>query len=219
MKDISKKTKIITILIAIVIIIGMIVTLTVGLNFELKYQEAKTIQLYLGKDFEVTDMKQIVNEILPNQTVMIQKVEVYEDTVSILAKDITEEQKTNIINKVNEKYGTELKADNIDISTVPHTRGRDIIKPYIVPFMMATIIILVYMVIRYYKLGMIKAILETIIVILGTQVILLSIIAITRIPIGRITIPMVLVAYILSLLGLTTYFERLLREKKMKEEK
>lgn len=219
MKDISKRIKIITLLIAIVIIIGMIVTFTVGLNFDLKYQKAKTIQLYLGKDFEITDMKQITNEILPNQTVIIQKVEVYEDTVSILAKDITEEQKANIINKVNEKYGTELKAESTDISTVPHTRGRDIIKPYMVPFMIATIIILVYMVIRYYKLGMIKVILETIIVILGTQAILLSIMAITRISIGRITIPMVLVVYILSLLGLTTYFERLLKEKKVQEEK
>lgn len=219
MKDISKKTKIITILIAVVIIIGMIVTLIVGLNFDLKYQEAKTIQLYLGKDFEITDIKQITNEILPNQTVIIQKVEVYEDTVSILAKDITEEQKTNIINKVNEKYGTELKVDSTEISTIPHTRGRDIIKPYIVPFMIVTIIILVYMVIRYYKLGMIRAILGTIVIILVTQAILLSIMAITRIPIGRITIPMVLVVYILSLLGLTSYFERLLREKKVKEEK
>ncbi|MEI3394135.1 MAG: hypothetical protein V8R82_00115 [Clostridia bacterium] len=40
---------------------------------------------------------------------MIQKVEVFEDSVSITAKDITDEQKQSIIDKVNEKYETELK--------------------------------------------------------------------------------------------------------------
>lgn len=156
MKEIGKNTKIIAILIAIVIIIGMIITLTVGLNFDLRYQEAKKIQLYLEKDFEIADIKQITDEILPNQKVILQKVEVFEDTVSILAKDITEEQKGNIISKVNEKYETNLTSENVEITEIPHTRGRDIIKPYVLPFAIATIIILAYMMVRYYKLGMMK---------------------------------------------------------------
>lgn len=215
----SKKTKILIWLIAIVIVVGMIVTLTVGLNFDLRYQEAKQIQLYLEKDFEIADIKQITDETLPNQKVMIQKIEVYEDSVSILTTDITEEQKANIINKINEKYGTELSADSIQIVTIPHTRGRDIIKPYIMPFVIATIIILVYMMIKYYKLGIIETILKFIALLVIAQAILLSVTAIIRIPIGRATIPMVLLVYILSLEGATTYFEKKLSEKKKDEEK
>ena len=93
MKDRNKKIKIVAFVIAIIIIVGMIVTVTVGFNFDLRYQEAKRIQLYLEKDFEIADIKQITNETLPNQKVVIQKVEVYEDTVSILAKEMKEEQK------------------------------------------------------------------------------------------------------------------------------
>lgn len=219
MKEISQKTKILALFIAIVIIAGMIVTFTIGLNFDLKYQEAKRIQLYLQKDFEVLDIRQITNEVLPNQSVIIQKVEVFEDTVSILAKDMTEEQKTNIINKINEKYELDLSADSIEITNIPHTRGRDIVKPYIMPFAIATIIILIYMAVRYYKIGMVKSLLETVAFLIVTQATLLSVIAIVRIPIGRVTIPLVLVVYVLSLMGLTTYFEKKLREKKMKEEK
>lgn len=219
MKNMSKKTKILIWLIAIVIVVGMIVTLTVGLNFDLRYQEAKQIQLYLEKDFEIADIKQITDETLPNQKVMIQKIEVYEDSVSILTTDITEEQKANIINKINEKYGTELSADSIQIVTIPHTRGRDIIKPYIMPFVIATIIILVYMMIKYYKLGIIETILKFIALLVIAQAILLSVTAIIRIPIGRATIPMVLLVYILSLEGATTYFEKKLSEKKKDEEK
>lgn len=211
--------KIVALFIAIVIIAGIIVTLTIGLNFDLRYQQAQRIQLYIEKDFEISDIKEMTDEILPNQKVIIQKVEVYEDTVSILAKEITEEQKANIIEKINEKYETELSADSTEITTIPHTRGRDIIKPYIVPFVIATVIILVYMAIRYYKLGFVQVILKTVLGLIIVQAILLSIIAITRIPIGRLTIPMVLVVYVLTLLGVTNHWEKKLSEMKKEEGK
>lgn len=219
MKEMSKKTKIIALLIAIIIIAGIIVTLTIGLNFDLRYEQAKKIELYLQKEFDMSDIKQITDEMIPNQKVLLQKVEVFEDTVSITAKDITEEQKVNIVNKVNEKYGTDLTAENIEITNVPHTRGRDIVKPYIMPFAISTIIILVYMAIRYYKLGMIKIILETLGLLVLAQATLLSIMAITRIPVGRLSIPLVLAVYVLSLIGITSCFEKKLSDKKKEEEK
>ena len=214
----SKKTKIIALIIALVILVGMIVTFAVGLNFDLRYQEAKKIQLYLGKDFEIADIEAITKEVLPNQKVVIQKVEVFEDTVSILAKDITEEQKETLINKINEKYELELAADTTEITNVPHTRGRDIVRPYLMPFAIATVIILVYMAIRYYKLGMVAILGKTIAMLVIAQATLLSVMAIVRIPIGRLTIPLVLATYVLSLVGMTTYFEKTLSEKKKEEE-
>ncbi len=219
MKEINKKTKIIALLIAIVIIAGLIVTLTVGLNFDLRYQEAKSIQLYIQKEFEINDIKQITDEVFGNQTVRLQKVEVFEDTVNILVKNITEEQKAEVIRKVNEKYGTELSEDSIQITNIPNTRGRDILRPYIMPFVITTIIILVYMAIRYYKLGMLKIVLQAIASFIIAQATILSIMAITRIPIGRITIPLVLATYVITLVGITTCFEKRLSEKKREEEK
>ena len=71
MKKISKKVKIIALLLAIIIIVGAIVTLTIGLNFNLRYQETKKIQLYLEKDFEISDIKKItdiVDEIVGSYT-------------------------------------------------------------------------------------------------------------------------------------------------------
>lgn len=217
MKKISLKTKILAIAIAIIIVAGLAITLTVGLNFDLRYQDAKRIQLYLEKDFEIADIKQITDEVLPNQSVIIQKVEVFEDTVSILAKDITEEQKTEIVNKINEKYQKELSADEIEITNIPHARLSDFVKPYIIPFAIATVIILVYMAIRYYPLGIVATIAKTIGTLVIAQAVLLSVIAITRIPWGRITLPLVLAVYVLSLLGLTTHAEKKLADKKEEE--
>ena len=214
MKKISKKTRILALFIVIVVTVGIIVAFTIGFNFDLRYQEAKKIQ----KDFEISDIERITKEALPNQKVILQKVEVFEDTVSIVAKDITEEQKENIINKINEKYNLEIKNDEIAINNIPHTRGRDILKPYILPFMIATIIVLIYLMVRYYKLSVKRILLEAVITFSLVQIILFSSMAIIRIPIGRLTIPLVLMAYLLSMLVITNKFERELRKIEKEEE-
>ena len=208
MKTITTKNKILIIILILVIIAGILVTANIGLNFDLRYEKSQKIELNLGKEFETSDIKNITNEIFPNQEVIIQKVELYKDTVCIIAKEITEEQRNNIVEKVNEKYGTELVAEDTEIFSIPHTRGRDIIKPYITPFVIATVIIIIYMAIRYYKLNSIKVILKTIGISILTQLVLLSIMAIARIPIGRITIPLVIIVYMLTLIGITTRFEK-----------
>lgn len=219
MKNMSKKTKILSAIILLIIIAGIIVIVAKGFNFDLKYEKTQKVELYLQKDFEISDIKTITNEVMQGKQVIIQKVEVFEDTVSITAKEITDEEKTNLITKINEKYGTELSADTIEIENIPHTRARDIIMPYVLPFAIATVIILAYMAVRYHKLGSIKIILKTIGINIVTQATLISIIAITRIPFGRLTIPMVLAVYLLTMVGLTAKFEKNLLNKKEEEKK
>lgn len=219
MKKMTKKQKVLSIIIAVIIIAGAIVTGVMGLNYDLRYQETKRIELYISKNFEIADIKAITDEVMGKSPVIIQKVEVYEDSVSITAKDITDEQKQSIIEKLNEKYETELSADSTQIETIPHTRGRDIAKPYITPFIISTVIILVYVAIRYRKIGVLKTLLKTIATSVVAQAVLLSIIAIIRIPVGRLTIPMIVTVYMLTLVGLTTNFEKKLEIKKEEENK
>lgn len=217
--NITKKTKIIAIIIAIIIIAGIAVTATIGLNYDLRYQSAQKIELYIEKDFNNSDIKNIVNEVMPNTPVIIQKVEVFEDTVSITAKEITDEQKQNIISKVNEKYGTNLSADSTKIESISNTRGRDLVKPYIFGFVMSILIILIYIAVRYMNLGVLKTLGQTILTLVLTQAVLLSVIAITRIPVGRLTMPIVVAVYLLTLIGLTTKFEKDLATKKQEKKK
>ena len=219
MKEITKKQKIAMIILAIIIIAGLAITFTLGFNFDLRMQETKKIELYLENNFEIADIKNITNEVFPNQEVMIQKVEVYEDSVRITAKEITEEQKQSLIDKINEKYGTELTADSTEIVTIPHTRGRDLLKPYVMTFSIATIIILAYMMIRYRKLGVIKTLLKVVFIFVMAQATLFSVIAITIIPIGRLTMPMVIIVYLFTLLGIATKLEKQLASKKEEDQK
>ena len=210
----KKTNKILILLMILIIIAGILMIIFKGFNFDLKYQDTKQIEFGLDQQFSISDIKAITDEVLNNEPVLIRKVEVYEDAVNITAREITDEQKANIITKVNEKYGTDLNADEIEIATVAHTKGKDIIMPYVVPFIIATIIILIYMMIKYYKLNSGKVLLKTIGIIILTQILLFSIMAIVRIPIGRLTIPLVLTIYMLTLVWHTTNLENQLKAKK-----
>ena len=207
-----KNKKIIIICLLIVLAIGVIMIAVKGLRFDLTYSDAKQLNLYINKQFEVKDVKQITNEILGNKPVKIRKIELYQDAICITASEITEEQKQQIIDKVNEKYGTELKSEDTQIMNLSHVRGREVLKQYILPIIVASIIILIYLVIKYHKLGAFKVLLQTIGIMVLAQLELLSIIAITRFPIGRLTISIALIVYILTLLGITITFEKKLQK-------
>lgn len=219
MKQFIKSKQLKIVLMILIIIAGIVMIAVKGFNFDLKYQDTQRVELYLQTEFNIADIKQITNEVFGNQKVMIQKVEVFEDSVSITTTSISDEQKNNLITKINEKYGTELTAEDTQVQHIAHTRGRDIIKPYIIPFAIAILITLIYLGIRYYKLNTVKVVSKTIGIMLLSQVLLFSIIAITRIPIGRLTIPIVILVYLFTLFGMTSRFENNLEKKKSEESK
>lgn len=214
----QKSAKIIIALIAIILIAGTIMLCTKGLVFGLNYEDSKKVEINLGKQFEEKDIKEITKEVFGNQPVRIQAIEVYKDAVSITTTEITDEQKANLVTKLNEKCGTELKAEDITIEEVAHIRGRDIIKPYIIPFTIVTAIVLVFLVIRYNKLNLLEVLTQSIGIIVLAQLVLLGIMAITRMPIGVSTIPTVLVVYMISTYICTAKFDEDL-EKLGKNEK
>lgn len=192
---------------------------TKGLAFELKYQDSKKVEMNLGKEFKEKDIKEITNEVFAGQPVIIQAIEVYKDAVSITTTEITEEQKAELVTKINEKYEIELNSEDITIEEIAHTRGRDIIKPYIIPFVIVTIIILAYLVIRYNQLYSLEVLTQSIGIIVLAQLVLLGIMAITRMPIGKLTIPTVLLVYMLSTYTCTTKLDRDLKNKVIEENK
>ena len=166
MEKLTKKTKAICLILAVVIIAGIVVMTTVGFNVELSMKKNNRIELYLEKDFEISDIKNITNEVFPNEPVVIQKVEVFGDTVSITVNEITDEQKQQLVEKVNEKYSLELNADSTEIEKIPNERLLDLINPYIFTFVLATVLILVYMMLKYKKLGMLNILISYILILI-----------------------------------------------------
>lgn len=187
-------------LVALVIFIGIVVVGIYGFNKELKFEKSQSIDIYVEQKVDETKIKNIVHEILGSNNYMVQTVEIYKDMVTIRAEEITEEQKNNIISKVKENYEFEQTAEDTTINNIPATRIVDMYKQYVLPFVISGILVLIYMVIRYYKKGILRVLARTILIPVFGELFLLSVIAITRVPIGRFTPVLVISMYIATIL-------------------
>ena len=205
---IEKKKKILIIIIlALIILAGMLMTIFLGFNKEARFEQAKRIDIYVEQKVDLEKVKEKVKEVLGNDSI-VQVVEVYQDMVTIRSKDITEEQKNEIVNKVKEIYEFEQTAEDTAINVIPTTRFRDLFKPYVIPFIIVSVLVIIYFMIRYYKLGILKVFVKTFLAILLGQILLFSILAITRISVGIYTPVLILMIYILVISMLDKHFRK-----------
>ena len=201
MKQLTEKNKKICIIaiITLIIIAGIIVTIVMGFNKELKYSQSQSIDVYVEQEVDRNKIKNIANEVLGRNN-MVETVEIYEDMVKIRTKSISEEQKNDLVNKIKENYEFKQTAEDTKVKDIPATKLVDMYKKYILPFSISGILVLIYMLVRYYKKGILKVLARTILIPIILELVLLSIIAITRIPVGRLTPALVIITYILAIL-------------------
>ena len=198
---------IISAIIALIILAGIVVVNIWGFNKELQYEKGQSIEIYLEEKADIAKIKDIVNNELGTKN-KVQTVEIYEDMVIIRAQSISEEQKNNIVNKIKENYQFEQTAEKTNIKTEPETRIRDMYKKYVIPYIISGGLIVVYMGIRYYKKDIVKVIITTIAIPVVAELVLLSVIAITRIPVGRFTPVLVILTYIASIMHVINEIEK-----------
>lgn len=202
-----KKHSIICIIIALIIIIGAIVYKIKGFNMELLYSNRDQILVSSGKKIELNKVEEITKDVLGNRKINVQEFERFGNAVEIVATSISEEEKENIINKINEEYGSEISKDDVKIINISNTRIKDIIKPYIIPVIITLITSIVYFVIIYNKIGVRKILINGIFIPILTVATFYGIISITRIPFGRITNGIAIGLYIASIYVLSIKFQ------------
>ena len=184
--------------IALIILAGIVAVGAWGFNKELKYAQGQRIDILVEQKVDEEKVKNLVDGVLGMHNI-VQTVEIYEEMLTIRAKDISEEQRNTIVSKIKESYEFEQTAEDTDIITVPATRLRDMYKPYIVPFIISGILVVAYMAIRYYKKGILKVITKAVFIPVIVELLLLSWMAIVRIQIGRFTPVFVLLVYVASI--------------------
>ena len=170
-----------------------------------------------GRD-PIADIKAITKEVFGNTNVLVQQVELYKDMVQITVKEATEEQISSLNDKINEKYEIENQLTDIKIVHISNVRLRSIIKPYILPISIVSIITIVFAMIVFRKLGALKVAYEVAISIVAPQVILASLYAVTRIPINRLTSIIAIIIFIISLVLPMVKLNKV-KEEKLKEAK
>ena len=203
----KNKNIIIYVIICLIIIAGIAVWESKGFRTEMQFTPRKEIELTNYTGIEISEMESIASEVLGNTRFIVQPVETFGNAVVIVAKDITEEQRNNIVTKFNEKYGTELKSENIEIVSIPFTRIKDVIKRFIAPGIISLVLVLGYFVIRYKKIGWKKVTLKTLITPVVAELLLFSIISIIRVPFSRLTVSLGVGTYISIIMLLSVMFE------------
>lgn len=192
------KAKKMTLLISIVlIIIGAVMYVAMGFNYNLSYGESKRIVVNMKNDFALEDYKTMAKEVYG--TAIVETISEFREGVSIRVKESTDEQLDSLVAKINEKYGYEYTKEDISITNVPKVEVINIVKPVIVPMIVALLIILVYTVIRYRKSGILKVALNVLIPAVLSQLIVLAIYSICRIPVTNVLLPLLLAAFAVSL--------------------
>ena len=194
----SKKSKIISIILIIIFIIAIVLTGIRGLNVDLNYSEGVSILFNLNQQFNTKDVESIAREVWPDGQIIVQKVEVYDETALIKVSSVNDEQITNLVNKINEKYGLELAQSDFTVQYNSNVQIRDIVSPYIVPMLITTALIVLYYSIRFRG---VKEILDLLIKLIFAEGILYSIYAIARLPIDVLTMPIGMLVFA----GVTIY--------------
>lgn len=212
MKNMSTKNKILYAIICIIIIIGAIVCYAKGFKFEMQYAKRSQIILSNKTGFDISKIKEITKNELNGKEFLVSEVEIFGNAVSITTTDMTEEEKTKIIDKINQEYSLEISADNVEIKNIAHTRIRDILKPYILPGIITFAVVLLYFLIRYRKLGASKVLLNGILFPIAMELVFYSIVAIGQIPFGRVTLALSIGLYVVAITILAAKFEKLARK-------
>lgn len=198
----------IRILAVIIIIIGIILIAVKGLVFDLNYAENRQIQITIDSEFELKDIEQMTKEVFNNQDFKLNIVGEDEDTISIKIRDYTDEQLLQLNDKINDKYGLSNNVEDIERYYNTNVRGRDIVKHFVVAMVISTVLVAIYSMIKYRKLKPYKVFIELVLKLFLSQMLLISIYSITRLPISRVTMSISIVLYLIVLTVFTAEKEK-----------
>ena len=199
-----------------VIAIGIATILFARFQFSLYYKQNVRIEIYLGKEFKTEEVMQQVKEILTEQELMIETAGVFKDTISITTTTITDEQISQIVDKLNETYETELVAEaDTQVIYNSNIRGRDIFMPYLVISSIAAGITIAIITIIYgKKVGIIRTIVTSLLVTVMGQFFYFVMLSLMGIEINRMISGTAVAIFIASMVYLISQFEKMKIAKK-----
>lgn len=196
---ISGSKKIILLGIILLIIAGIVVVALKGVKVSLILQQHEELNVYIGKPTNIKDMKDICKDVFNDKRFVVRNLDVFSDAYSINVESVINEERDELITKVNEKFGVNITIDDISEKNVSNIRIRDIIKPYVKPVLISAVLMAVYVVIRFRKESAIKLLGKISGMIILTESVIFSIIAVLRVPLSATMINLMAVIAIIEL--------------------
>ena len=208
MKNKLYKKLILVAICLVIIIAGTVVKLIKGMNYQLKWKKTKSIVLYLD-NAQKNDLDLIVKEAFPGKDFIIQNLEEDDEfLVTIDYINISYNEMNSFVDKLNEKYNMDLTVEDLEIRVNNNVLLLDVVKPYLIPILITVIVVSVYFILRYKKIGAIKIIENLIYGIVMPQWVYFAILALSRLPVGYYTLPISILIYLISIITLIYIFEK-----------
>lgn len=196
----SGSKKIILLGIILLIISGIVVVALKGVKVSLVLQQHESINFFVGKEVNLEDVKIICKEVFKDKAVVVRGVDTFEDAININVESITNEEKSSLIDKMNEKYGTSFVTEEVTVNSNSNIRVRDMVKPYVKPVIISTVLVIVYMIIRFRQMNAIKMLGKIFGIIVITEAVIASLIAVCRIPLSATMINLMAVIAVVQLI-------------------
>ena len=193
------KNKIFYAVVAVVFVIAIIITATIGLKVNLNYGEGTSIAFKVENRIEISEIKDIAKEVW-QKDYLVQKAEFFEDSAVIKVRGVSQEQLEKLCKLINEKYSEELEVEDLKVEHVSNVKIRTLVEPYIAPIGLSLLIIVMYYAIRFKGIRQMVDLVKFIAIF---EAIVYSVYAICRIPVSGITMPIVAIVYLGTVLGYT----------------
>ena len=225
-----KKNKFILFVCAIILLAGIIVVCLKGFKVSLDLRAHDTLKFVFDQKFKMSDVTKVCDEVFKKKEYKVKTVEVFSDAVYVISPEITEKEQEALLEKLDNLYKTEENTseestedqsifDKLEEGTKydfyhdSKVRIRDIIKPYIIPSCICTLIIAIYIGIKYRKLGngfliVLSTLGEMLVVLLEVM----AIFAITRIPFTSTVVPIVMFIVVVSICIRLAMYEKELQK-------
>ena len=205
--DKDKMRRLLSVLLAIVVL-GSIEMAYRKFNIDLPYAPNQRIEIYMNNtDYEINDIKTIAQNVYNTQKVIVQQIGSFKEIVGITVKSSTDEQIDTLLKKINENYETEFTQDTILRVYNSNIKIRDVLTPYITPSIISAILILVYIGVKYRRLGVIRIVATTIGTVFMSIFLFALVISVTHTLVNRLVIAMGISIAILITVYLCHTFE------------
>ena len=111
------KSNFLYIIMIIAIIAGAIVIKAKNFEYSLENMDHQRLEVILESPYDEKEMNKAINEAY-NKKHIVRTSSLFETTVAIDAKEFTDEDITAILNKLNEKYGTNYSLKNLKLAEI-----------------------------------------------------------------------------------------------------
>ena len=197
--ELKGSKKIILLGIILLIVAGIVVVALKGFKVSLTLQKHESLNIVVGKEITLKDAKEICEDVFGNKRFVVKHLDRFEDAINVRVESITNEEKADIVKKINEKYEVNIEAANFAVKFNSNIRIRDILKLYFKPVVISTVLIIAFVIVRFRNSNPVKILANVALKILVTEGCIASVISITRIPLSSFIINVMAVVAVVKL--------------------